>query len=1073
MDTESTNLSRLLSECENEPIHIPGLVQPHGILMTLRSSDLTILQISESVFDLLGVHPTDLLHQPLSRLMPIESVEKATKRLGDRIPRLLNPIPIHIEANGRIHRFDGILHRSGRVLILELERHVTEERGYGGFGGFYEAIREVTSRLMDTEGLAEVLELACQELKKLTGFGRVLVYRFDSEWNGEVLNEAKDDGIASLLHHRFPASDIPKQARDLYTRNWLRLIPDVNYKPSPVVPNINPITDKPLDMSNSVLRSVSPVHLEYMRNMGQQASMSVSLLKGKKLWGLISCHHPEPLFLKYDVRVAAEFIGQMVSAQIIAREESSEIDHKLQLKKLYDELLRYGGGYASVPESFSRNPISLLGLVDAAGAALCIEGRTVCVGSTPCLEEVRTILEWVKEKNEPILAIQNLTRIEGKLEKTSPQATGVLAISLPRGKGDAVVWFRPEMRSQTKWAGDPTAAKLLVDGKIHPRKSFETWYENSAGKSKPWRQIEVDAAGELRTALMSMALGQDTVLREVTPSERAFRESLQSALASANATENARSALSEPVLRAVTNLSQIPDSQLLLEGFSEFAVFLLDRQGRVQNWSSGARRLFGYESSEVLGQNMDHLFSEEDSLVNRMGTLMEKARENGRADAELWLFRNDESSFWAKIWLAQVRESNGSQIGFSCIIQDITKEKSAEEELKSMKLDAEAANKAKSAFLANISHEIRTPLGAVLGFSELMSASDIPNEERLELHEKVQKNGEQLTVLINDLLDISKIESGKVEIERITTELEPLLTECEQLFKLKAAEKGVALTLAIKGKLPRKVVTDPTRLRQIVINLLGNAIKFTPASGRVSLEASVEKINEVSRIALRVVDSGRGMSETEMAKLFKPFVQADVSTTRQYGGTGLGLFLSQRLARALGGDLSIEWSKPGEGSCFICTFDPGPINLDSFFSKVQRERLCGTPTSFEQDDLKDMNVLVVDDAEDNRYLLTMYLTKMGANVETAENGRQGVEKAMAGKFDAVIMDIQMPILDGNAAMRELMSSGYDRPVIALTAHAMKEEREQAFLSGFSEYLTKPVNRALLISTLENIKNQLV
>ncbi|RYZ64607.1 MAG: GAF domain-containing protein, partial [Proteobacteria bacterium] len=307
--------------------------------------------------------------------------------------------------------------------------------------------------MMVTENLQDVLELACEELRKLTGFARVLAYKFDGDWNGQVIAESRDEVTESLLHHHFPASDIPKQARDLYTSNWLRLIPNVDYKPAKIIPEINPITDQQLDLSNSVLRSVSPVHLEYMRNMGQAASMSVSLLKGKQLWGLISCHNPKPLYLKYDVRVASEFVGQMVSAQIVAREESSETDHKLQLKKLYDDLLKNGGSYDAIKGSIEANAATTLGLADAIGAALLIDGELTLLGRTADPKIVRNLLDWVIEKREPIFATQKISAPESmNLDQT--YISGILAVSIPRENStDVVAWFRQTERDQEKWAG--------------------------------------------------------------------------------------------------------------------------------------------------------------------------------------------------------------------------------------------------------------------------------------------------------------------------------------------------------------------------------------------------------------------------------------------------------------------------------------------------------------------------------------------------------------------------------------------------------------------------------------------
>ena len=1068
MTQDPAVLQKALEQCEREPIQIPGAIQSHGILITLRSSDFTILQISESVFDILGVHSSELLHQPLSKLMPIEPVERATKRLGDRLPRLLNPLPLDVMVRGKQVRLDGILHRSGRVLILELERHIDEDKGYGGFGGFYEAIREVASKLMVTENLSEVLELACQELRKLTGFSRVLAYKFDDDWNGEVVNESKDDDIASLLHHHFPASDIPKQARELYTTNWLRLIPNVDYVPSKIVPAINPITDKPLDLSNSVLRSVSPVHLEYMRNMGQAASMSVSLLKGRKLWGLISCHHPEAHYLKYDVRVASEFIGQMVSAQIVAREESTEVDHKLQLKKLYDDLLKNGGGYSAIQRSFSTNASSLMGLVEAEGAALCFGGRSICIGATPSHDELELIRHWVVNSPNDVVMTESVRTQSSELKMVSSVANGVLAINIANGANrDCIIWFRPESRARTKWAGDPGAAKLHEAGRIHPRSSFETWYENSAGKSAKWKSLEIDAAMELRESLIAMQLGYAS---SVPPNDRleSFRDSLSNSIATTAATKRSREPGANEVTHVSTATEAAQNSRLLLEGFSEFAVLFLDLNGQIQNWSAGARRLLGYSKTEVIGKSINVFFPEEDVLKEKHNRVLQHVREYGRCEEELWLYRSDQTSFWGKIMVAQVNNEKDESIGFSIVIQDVTKEKSAEEELKSTKLSAEAANRAKTAFLANVSHEIRTPLGAVLGFSELMTSTKLTDEERLTLYSKVRRNGEQLTVLINDLLDIGKAEAGKIEVENIRLDLNLLLSDIEQLFALKTAEKGVSFKISIRGEVPKFIYSDPTRLKQIVINMLSNAIKFTPSGGSVSVEASIEKMADAQVIAFRVTDTGRGMTEKEMERLFKPFVQADASTTRMYGGTGLGLFLSQRLARSLGGDLTIEWTEPGKGTRFLAFIDPGPINGVQTISKVEHLATNENITAIESDDIAGLNILVVDDSIDNRELLTTYLRKAGAKVSLAENGQVGVETAMSERFDLILLDIQMPVLDGNRAMRELLERGSRVPVIALTAHAMKEERDYSLAMGFTDYLTKPIDRKLLIERIRSI-----
>jgi chemotaxis family two-component system sensor kinase Cph1 len=229
MTAQAEAIQSALAICEREPIHIPGAIQAHGVLLALRSSDFTILQASENATELLGISHRDLIHQPLSRIMDIRPVELASQDLAERTPRLLNPMPLELILNGKVNRFDGILHRSGHVLILELELHVTEETGYGGFGAFYETVRGISSKIMAADSLANILNLTCMEVQKLTRFSRVMIYRFDENWNGEVIAEAIESHLPSMLKHHFPAGDIPKQARELYLTNWLRIIPDVHY----------------------------------------------------------------------------------------------------------------------------------------------------------------------------------------------------------------------------------------------------------------------------------------------------------------------------------------------------------------------------------------------------------------------------------------------------------------------------------------------------------------------------------------------------------------------------------------------------------------------------------------------------------------------------------------------------------------------------------------------------------------------------------------------------------------------------------------------------------------------------
>lgn len=364
---------------------------------------------------------------------------------------------------------------------------------------------------------------------------------------------------------------------------------------------------------------------------------------------------------------------------------------------------------------------------------------------------------------------------------------------------------------------------------------------------------------------------------------------------------------------------------------------------------------------------------------------------------------------------------------------------------------AQEANRAKSAFLANVSHEIRTPLGAMLGFTEMLKEDASLTPDYKETIDTILRNGQQLLRIVDEILDISKVESERIQIEHIAFSLPNLLEDIFHLLKGRAEEKGIELRVSYQN-LPEFVVSDPTRLRQILINVIGNAIKFTD-EGYVELIASHKK-----NLEFRVVDTGIGISAEQRSNLFQPFAQADSSTTRRFGGTGLGLFLSRKLARLLGGDVILDKSTSGKGSTFLIT-----IALKEA-SRLE-EPQATVPQGEVNDDLKNISgVLIVDDAADNRDLFRRYLRKLGVNedvIEMAQNGLEAVEKASQKTYTLILMDIQMPQMDGFQALSELRKKNYEGHVVALTAHAMKGDEEKCLAAGFDGYLQKPLSREAL------------
>ncbi|MBN1236942.1 MAG: response regulator [Gammaproteobacteria bacterium] len=417
---------------------------------------------------------------------------------------------------------------------------------------------------------------------------------------------------------------------------------------------------------------------------------------------------------------------------------------------------------------------------------------------------------------------------------------------------------------------------------------------------------------------------------------------------------------------------------------------------------------------------------------------------------------------WLESYASPMKEADGS-ILWHGIAHDITETKTREMELLEARRVAEAADRAKGEFLANMSHEIRTPMSAILGYTEILSGQ-LENPDNLQHLDTIRSNGMYLLEIIDDILDLSRIEAGKLEVDRERVRPESLVWEVQSLMKLRAGEKGLGLDVEFAGRLPETIETDATRVRQILINLVENAIKFTEQGG---VRIRVQLIESRSLLRFDVIDTGIGISDDTLSRLFKPFTQADTTVTRRFGGSGLGLSICRALAKLLGGDVSVE-TRIGEGSTFTLTIAAGDLSQVQLFNPSNR---AYAPATWREDVRSlDCNVLVVDDRRDMRYLAQHMLEEAGAQVALASDGRDAlhqVERAAArGKpFDAVILDMQMPVLDGYAAARELRRRGFDRPIIALTANAMREDEKKCLENGCDDYLSKPLARATLVNTL--------
>lgn len=520
-----------LTNCDREPVHIPGCVLPHGVLLVLRRSDLTVLQASANTTTLFGVAPEDLLGRGLQKLLTPDHVKFLDNFL--RTERLEHGPLFAMTATpaGASEPFDVTAHTQGSLAIVEWEP--STRSGQPANPDYYSLVKRSVGRVQAATSLRGYCGAVTEEVRALTGLDRVMVYRFQADNSGWVFAESRRSDLNPYLDQHYPAADIPLPARQLFLKLWHRLVPDVTREPAELVPLVNPDTNEPLDMTYCSLRGASVMYTEYLQNMGVSAALVMPLVRDGKLWGLIATHHYSPMYIPHHIRAACEFLAQVVSLQLAAAEDREGQAYRLRIRTVHEALVtKAATAGTSLPDLVTGSP-GLLDLLDAGGVALVQNGEVWTAGRTPATNQLQALADWIRgQVGVGADGVVHTNALPSEFEPAGAfksTACGLLAVPISRSRRDLLMWFRPEQIETVVWAGYPTEKDVQIGPhgpRLTPRKSFDLWRESVEGTAPDWGEAEVEAARRFRLAVLDVVVGHAEQVAKLNKELEAMVEEL-------------------------------------------------------------------------------------------------------------------------------------------------------------------------------------------------------------------------------------------------------------------------------------------------------------------------------------------------------------------------------------------------------------------------------------------------------------------------------------------------------------------------------------------------------------------
>ncbi len=1019
---------------KSSSVHAIAEIQSHGILLVLQEPDLRILQVSNNTIGVFEIVPSRVIGQPLEKFLDIFQVKQFRAALADRSFERSNYTKVWVtKSKDNYSIFDAVFHRSpDDYLILELEpTHKDEHIPFQSFYHLAKASimqgRGVTnSQLTATADLPAFGRIMVAEVRKLTGFDRVMLYKFAADGHGEVIAENKVVEMDSYLGLHFPEPDIPQPEREMFLSNRIRAISDVRAESVQLIPALNPLTKQLTDLSYSMLRSPDPCHAEYLQNMGASASLTISLIKDGRLWGIITCHHQTAKFVSYELRNACELLGQVTFDRILTIEDNPEYGYHSKLahlrsmgiERMSQSAIGSSESTASFVDALIGQSPNLLDLFDAGGAAICVGGRWTTIGETPPLDALDDLVRWLTENVKDDIFTTDLLPLLANNpvggEGLKDVASGMLAIFL--SLDSYVLCFRPEVIQTVNWGGNPEQThqeEVAVDGnvRVSPRKSFQLWQEQVRLHSLPWQAVDIAVAVELRKSVVNIILRQSKAVLQ--QSETRYRTLVATAPVGIFQTDVARNCLF------------INQQGLELMGAS-----LAEVLGR--GWANSIHpddrlRVFAaWESAVVVHQQF--------GLEYRMMT------PQGQVN---WVYGN----------AIAIEDEAGNITGYLGTLTDITEKKRLEQQfLRAQRLESLGT------LASGIAHDLNNVLTPIVGAAQLLQVTLPTLDER---------NQRLLTMLVESSLRGSSLVkqiltfARGVDGQRTVLKLQHILVETIDIAR-QTFPKSIEISLDLPAEDLQMVCVDATQIHQVFMNLFVNARDSLPHGGSITATATNLVIDDTnaklhvniragSYVVITIADTGVGIDSKDIDLIFDAFF-----TTKELG-SGLGLSTALGIIKAHDGDIHVD-SEVGRGTCFTI-YLPAVTN-------VEKKQLVDRPESF---DGHGQLVLVVDDEFSIREMIKDSLEIYNYRVMLAGDGVEAIAlyEREWEQIAVVLLDMMMPNLHTPYIIRALQRINPVVKIVAMSGTSANESIVDQYALG--AFLTKPFMTTEMLDILANLK----